>query len=664
MRNTDLGATGSTTHLPALLFTAPSYTLEMNQSDQLTGIGANNNGDPGRHNPVLNAFTSLVTRVAPGADVDGDGHADGGQLIYAYDGADHVVLGGTPGNDLIKGGRGMDTLWGDAGDDRLDGGDEADQVHGGDGDDIITDHGTPAGAADFLRGDNGNDVISNGAGNDIVFGGAGNDFFIVGPDFTEIFAGEGNDFLLGGNGSDVLMGNEGDDWIEGGEGFDGLSGENSQLFFNSSIIGHDVLNGQGNDTDYDGESGDDIMVQGAGIQRSNGMLGFDWAIHKGDPVAANSDLGIPLFGQQEGFILRDRFDSVEALSGWKFDDVLTGTVRPTGTAPGEGGGVIGGPVTDSMLLRQNLDLINGFEELLGRAALTDRGDVVFDPSLGADILIGGAGNDRITGKNGNDLIDGDAWLNVRVSVRDRVDPTQELFSVDTIADLKTRMLSGEINPGQLVIVREILGSPTAENEVDTAVYSDLRANYDVTRNDDGTWNVAHLRGTATDGTDLIRNIERLQFSDRTMNLTGEPAISNTTPTELRALTALPGTIAQFSGVAESAVTYQWQVRSGAGFANIAGATGLTFVPQQAQVGFELRLMASFRDLAGVNRVVYSDATAPVGDHKTGTTAADTLVGTPWADELIGLAGNDRLDGAAGADVMTGGAGLDTYVVDN
>jgi Ca2+-binding RTX toxin-like protein len=657
MRNTDIGDASSTTHLPGLLFATPSYTLEMDASKQLTGIGADGHGDPGRNNPVLNAFTSLVTRVAP------DAQGNGGQLIYAYDGPDHVVLGGTPGNDTLMGGRGMDTLWGDAGDDNLDGGDEADQVHGGDGDDIITDHGTPAGAADFLRGDNGNDVISNGAGNDIVFGGAGQDFFIVGPDFTEVFAGEGNDFIIGGTGPDGLMGNEGDDWLEGGEGFDSLSGENSQLFFNSTIIGHDVLNGQGNDTDYDGESGDDIMVQGPGIQRNNGMLGFDWAIHKGDPVAANSDLGVPIFAAQDVFTLRDRFDSVEALSGWKFDDVLTGTNFPTG-AIGEPGGILNGPLSDSMLLQKNVSLIKGFQALLGQAPLADPEGVVFNPQTGADILIGGQGSDRITGLAGNDLIDGDAWLNVRVSVRDRLDPNKELFSVDTIADLKTRMLSREINPGQLVIVREILGSPTAEDDIDTAVYSDLRANYDITRNSDGTWNVAHLRGTATDGTDRIRNIERLQFSDRILNLTGEPAISDTTPTELRALTALAGTVAQFNNLPESAVSYQWQVRSGAGFANIAGATGTTFVPQQAQVGLELRLMASFTDLAGIKRVVFSDTTAPVGDNVTGTTGNDTLNGTPWADELVGLAGNDLLNGGAGVDVMTGGAGLDTYVVDD
>ncbi|MDB5793240.1 MAG: Hemolysin-type calcium-binding region [Massilia sp.] len=664
MRNTDIGDATSTTHLPALMFSTPSYTLEMNQANQRTGIGEHNNGDPGRQNPVLNAFTSLVTRKAPGADVNGDGAPDGGQLIYAYDGPDHVVLGGTPGNDLIKGGRGMDTLWGDAGDDILDGGDEADQVHGGDGDDIITDHGTPAGAADFLRGDNGNDVISNGAGNDIVFGGAGQDFFIVGPDFTKVFAGEGNDFLLGGNGPDGLLGNEGDDWIEGGEGFDSLSGENSQLFFNSAIIGHDVLNGQGNDTDYDGESGDDIMVQGTGIQRNNGMLGFDWAIHKGDPVAANSDLGIPLFGQQAPFILRDRFDSVEGLSGWKFDDVLVGTIRPTGAAGDGAGGIIGAPPDDSMLLQKNVSLIKGLQELLGRPAEASPNAVVFDPSTGADILIGGAGSDKITGKAGNDLIDGDAWLNVRVAVMSKTNPAIVDRTVDSIADLKDDMLAGRVNPGQLRIVREILQSATKASEIDQAIYSDLRANYDITRNVDNTWTIAHARGTGADGTDTIRNIEELVFSDDIVNLTGEPHIDDLSPTENHLLTANPGTVAAFSNVAESLIRYQWQALVDGVFVNIAGATNASFMPLQAQVGQQLRVMASFSDAGGVSRAIPSQATKGVGDQKIGTSAGETLVGTIFDDELIGNGGSDVLNGGLGADVLNGGSGNDTFVVDD
>lgn len=614
MRNSDLGDPDNHTHLPGLLFTTPSYILEMDQAKQRTGIAGPNglNGDPTRADPILDAINPLVTRSAPGADVDGDGQADGGVLNYAYDGGDHVVLGGTAGNDTLLGGRGMDTLWGDAGNDRLDGGDGADQVHGGDGDDIITDHGTPVGAADVLRGDEGNDVISNGAGNDLVFGGGGQDAVIVGPDSTEVFAGRDNDFVLGGPGNDSLMGNEGDDWIEGGEGFDTLSGENSQLFCNSTIIGHDVLDGQGNDTDYDGESGDDIMVQGPGIQRNNGMLGFDWAIHKGDPVAANSDLGIPIFNAQDQFILRDRFDLVEGLSGWKFDDVLTGTNFPTG-AVGNPGGILNGPLCDNRLLQKNVTLIDGLQALLGKSALADPEAVVFDPSNGADILIGGLGSDRITGNAGNDLIDGDAWLNVRISIRSKTDPNVEIRTVDSMNAIKAELLAGTINPGQLRIVREIVNQPVAAAlDVDTAVYSDLRANYDVTLNPDGTWTVAHLRGAATDGTDTIRNIEQLQFSDQLMKLTGAPAIADTIPAEGRALASL-GTLLAFNNVPASAVSFQWQSGSGTSFTDIAGATGASFTPTPAQVGSQLRVVASFLDQSGVPRMVASLPTSRVGD---------------------------------------------------
>src|SRR3546814_10016595 len=101
-------------------------------------------------------------------------------------------------------------------------------------------------------------------------GGDGSDVILVGVDATEVFAGEGNDFILGGDDMDFLMGNEGDDWIEGGDGFDTLVGENSELFFNSTIIGHDVLLAGPNENDFDAESGDDIMVQGESVMRNEG----------------------------------------------------------------------------------------------------------------------------------------------------------------------------------------------------------------------------------------------------------------------------------------------------------------------------------------------------------------------------------------------------------
>lgn len=127
-----------------------------------------------------------------------------------------------------------------------------------------------------------------------------------------------------------MLGNEGDDWLEGGNGFDVIAGDNSELFFNSSIIGHDVMFAGQNEQDFDAESGDDIMVQGASVMRNEGMWGFDWAIHKGSTVAADADLLRPIFTTDEQDILRNRYDAVEALSGWDKNDVIRVT---TGAQP-------------------------------------------------------------------------------------------------------------------------------------------------------------------------------------------------------------------------------------------------------------------------------------------------------------------------------------------
>jgi Ca2+-binding RTX toxin-like protein len=565
MRNTDLGNLHAT-HLPGILFGTPDLTLELDPlvAQNNPGIGS---ADPTYTDAIYgdNLFhlgTKVVrsqgTLRVDGANqpvLDGDGQQifDGGVLKFF--GGEHAVLGGTEGNDRLYGDRGIDTLWGDGGDDYLNAGSEADQVFGGDGDDIIED---PFGDGDFLRGNKGNDVIvdSHGFG-DVLFGDGGKDFISGGNDVIEVFAGEGDDFVLGGAGADALMGNEGDDWIEGGEGFDSLSGENSDLFFNSPIIGHDVLDGQGNDTDYDGESGDDIMVQGPGIQRNNGMLGFDWSILRGDPNDGIIDLGVSRFLNQQALTLRDRNDSVEGASGWKHNDTLIGTSAPTGAVGDPAGGIVGAPTTDSMLLSQNVALINGLEAFLKLTPGAQRGQTtgadatpfanlardttVFDPQNGGDILFGGAGSDTINGKAGNDLIDGDRWLNVRLEVHVNKDGTGPLVttlasvgtdgSVDSLNEIKADLLAGRINPGQLKIVREVITDGVSASDVDTAVYAGNRADYSIVGNANGTVTVtdnvvAPILGPDgvriplldDEGTDTLVNIERLQFADAVVTL--------------------------------------------------------------------------------------------------------------------------------------------------
>ena len=51
---------------------------------------------------------------------------------------------------------------------------------------------------------------------------------------------------------------------------------------------------------------------------------------------------------------------------------------------------------------------------------------------------------------------------------------------------------------------------------DTAVYSGLSTDYQVTQNANGSWTVVDLRTGSPDGTDTLSNIELLQFSDKTV----------------------------------------------------------------------------------------------------------------------------------------------------
>src|SRR5690606_25574258 len=117
-----------------------------------------------------------------------------------------------------------------------------------------------------------------------------------------------------------------------------------------------------------------------------------------------------------------------------------------------------------------------------------------------DIILGGSGSDILEGRGGDDLIDGDSWLNVRVSVRENADGTgAELFSVESITELVPHMLSGAINPGQLVIVREIL---SGDPGFDTAFFTGNQADYTIII-DDGADGVV---GTADDFVTVIDNV--------------------------------------------------------------------------------------------------------------------------------------------------------------
>ncbi|MFN7103804.1 MAG: peroxidase family protein, partial [Pseudorhizobium sp.] len=404
-------------HIGVDSFATYDYVLEVDASKQADYNGDAAGVDPLGNDPTLEALG--LTKVV--RDDPGTAGADSNYIRFF--GGEHVVLGGTAGNDTIIGDFGDDGIWGDAGDDRIEAGAGVDLVNGGAGNDIITDSGD---TGDFLKGDEGDDVIANSNGFDILMGGSGKDVFFVGVDATEVFAGQGDDFILGGDDADFLMGNEGDDWIEGGGGFDTTAGDNSELFFNSAIKGHDVMFAGNDEHDFDAESGDDIMVQGESVIRNEGMFGFDWAIYKGVSFGADADLRVPIFTTEQEDILRNRFDKTEALSGWDHDDILRGDDRITDVGGAATVGTAEGVFFEDELTQAGVDRIDGLRILLGNLILAKNDpsytlQQLADPELQiafdeGNILLGGGGSDLLQGNGGNDFLDGDAWLNVRIRI--------------------------------------------------------------------------------------------------------------------------------------------------------------------------------------------------------------------------------------------------------
>jgi Ca2+-binding RTX toxin-like protein len=499
MRNTDA------THLPSDVFSTPGLILEVNatlQFNDLDGDGTLESTDP----LGGGLLTPLVVRNNPatvGADTN----------YLRYTGDEHVVMGGTENPDIITASIGDDTLFGDGGNDRLEGGFGNDIINGGAGDDIIKD----SGGDDNIKAGAGNDVVHAGPGLDLVMGNSGQDFIFLGTDMgSEVFAGEGNDFIYGNKNAERILGNEGNDWIETGT-FDGAPGDNfDEIFAQDGVDGHDVFLGDGGFDEFIAEGGDDIMVGSLGRGKLAGMSGFDWATYKDNGFAVDADFtrGIvfdenpqpPLFGTQ------DAYESVEGLSGSRFNDILTGADTVAAERlPFAQGGTEG--YRGSALDAAGIARIQGLQAVLGA------GVTAFSAG---EIILGGDGSDTIMGRGGDDIIDGDKWLNVQIAVHASMDanglPTGPIIErVNSMTQLASRMFDGTINPGQLEIVRTIETDLTA-GDIDTARYQGNLAEYTFGSDANGNVIVTHSIEDSLDGSDRLRNIERLQFLDANVGL--------------------------------------------------------------------------------------------------------------------------------------------------
>ena len=201
---------------------------------------------------------------------------------------------------------------------------------------------------------------------------------------------------------------------------------------------------------------------------------------------------------------------------------------------------------------------------------------------------------------------------------------------------------------------------------DTARYALLRAAYLVSDNGDGSWSVAATAGQ--DGRDILWSIEWLQFADARLHIAAsamssapQAAIGGTpwadrltgTPDHDR-IEGLAGNDMISGGGGDDILI------GGAGADRLNGGAGFDTAAYDSPVTVNLsRTWSSTGDARGdtyssIEAFRFGDG----ADTFLGHNAADTALGGGGADVLSGGGGADTLNGGGGADILIGGAGRD------
>ncbi|MFL9841816.1 hypothetical protein ABS767_12640 [Sphingomonas sp. ST-64] len=338
--------------------------------------------------------------------------AGGDDHVVGSDNSDNLQGGG--GADWLEGGEGDDVLIGDAGNDRLYGGNGSDYLSGGAGDDIMD-----AGA--------GNDILSDDEGNDLLSGGAGDDILNIGSMTTAA------DRFQGGSGVDRILVNataavdisnfqiaadieRAESNVELGVSVTQanqfqaivapalrLTNGGTVYLLNGTFTGQTLyLSNAGNAVDLSGTTtgglsvvggnGNDLIIGGSGFQTLTGGGGAD-----------------VIFGGASSDII-DGGASNDSMYGGAGDDTYRASSALDLVFEGVDGGHDRVISTASYYLYANVEDL----ELAGPAQFGVGNDLAnhITGTAGANLLLGGGGDDRIEGGVGADSLFGEAGNDV------------------------------------------------------------------------------------------------------------------------------------------------------------------------------------------------------------------------------------------------------------
>ncbi len=338
-------------------------------------------------NPTT-TFIAIEQFLLVGGSSDSDINAGAYSLgsVTILGGAGNDTITGSSGSDNIDGGSGRDSIFAGTGNDTVVGGTENDTIFGQDG-------------ADSLTGGDGDDSIDGGVGNDVVSGGLGNDLVSGGNNNDTVFGDGGNDQVFGNSGNDLLVGHDGNDVLEGGTGNDtqyGGAGIDTLV----AGIGDDVIEGQGSSSDVltlpDGSSLSDIysVTYAAGfvtLARTN-QTPYSARIRGTERISINALGGndVVTFGSLVGFAepVTLNFDLGDG------NDVFDASLAQN---PVVVVSVLGGFGNDTITGGAANDILKG-----------DAGQDFIIGGLGNDLMFGGDDADNLLGGSGKDIVNGDA----------------------------------------------------------------------------------------------------------------------------------------------------------------------------------------------------------------------------------------------------------------
>ena len=580
-------------------------------------------------------------------DLQGSRFAD--TLYSVADGRTHQLIG-DPG--IADGIGGNDTLYGATGPNsgytNFIGGAGADTFHLGDGGNLI-DYETAAVGLTFSltdaslnTGDAAGDVLIGQAGRNIdiagtpfvdtLYGDEGNNNIIADPYDDGLYgATGGNDRVFGMGGNDILTGNLGADTLDGGTGynyasyslsrFSGVTADletpsngtgeaagdvyiNIQGLFGSAFGdtlrgdgGNNILVGLAGNDQLFGGSGDDILNGGAGGDAFDGGSGYDAVLYNDATIGLTIDLANP--GNSTGEAAGDTYvlATIEALTGTKFNDSITG----------------------------------------GASAL------VIDGGLGDDTIRGGAGNDGIFGGAGADMLFGGGGAD---NFAYRVAAESSGASIDTIADFVAGQDSVDISLMALTAV--VLTRTLTGGTILTANAGGTAFQINFLTNIAGTDLAGLAAGITVNGSNNGEALNGSVFGDTITGGLGADTITTADGVDIIRYTAA----SQSTPGASDLITDFATGIDKLDFSTLA-PTDVTLVNNAGTI--EVNATTA----GGAIRV--RSSLALLATDILGVTAGILAIGANTTETLRGTQFNDTLQGNGGGDALFGGLGADTFV---